>query len=204
MDRAYTNLLAHLHNASPSLPLTTIQSALAHYLANLTPLPTPLAATAISSALYLTQPFTNEKLLSLSTAFRHAIHLKYRGINEDIKARSRIGNLFSKSINGALRSWVSDVVKGIQGGHPILRLSSLSGLLLGIHDLELESKNRSDRTQHHQIHLGNARNVVEDELIVAVAEVMDRYAYGTKPGLSGSWETEFQSADRGAFWVLDT
>ncbi|KAF7767893.1 hypothetical protein Agabi119p4_7136 [Agaricus bisporus var. burnettii] len=193
MDRAYTNLLAQLHTTSPSLPLATIQSALAHYLANLAPLPTPLAATAVSSALYLAQPFTNEKLHSLLTAFRHAIHLKYRGIKEDIKTRPRIENLFSKSLNGALSSWVTDVVKGTQGGHHILRLSSLSGLLLGIHDLELESGTLSNRDQ---IQLGSARSALEDELIIATAEVMDAHSPRPTPESSGGWESEFQPSDR--------
>lgn len=199
VDKPYTNLLAHLHNSTPALPLSTIQSALAHYLAHLTPLPTPLAATAVSSALYLTQPFTLDKLQSLLTAFRHATHLKYRALTQDAKSRSPIGNLFSKSPNAALGQWVDDVVKGIQGGHPVLRLSCLSGLLLGTHDLELESKNQVDPTHPRTIQLGGARNSVEDELIVAVAEIMDTYSYGFMSGSPGDWEKEFQPTGRGMF-----
>jgi hypothetical protein len=196
MDRAYTNLLAQLHTTSPSLPLTTIQSALAHYLANLAPLPTPLAATAVSSALYLTQPFTNEKLQSFLTAFRHATHLKHRGTKEVAKTRSRIEGLFSRSLNGVINNWVTDVVKGIQGGHPMLRLSSLSGLLLGIHDLEVESENLPSQTQ---IHLGNARSAVEGEIIIAFAEVMDAHSSRPASGSSSGWESEFQPSGWGTF-----
>jgi hypothetical protein len=202
MDRAYSNLLAHLHNVTPSLPLTTIQSALAHYLAHLSPLPTPLAASAVSSALYLAQPFTNEKLQSLLTAFRHATHLRYRKQKDDIASRSSLGNLFSRSLNVALGQWMDDVVEGIQGGHPVLRLSSLSGLLLGIHDLELEAKKQADGDHARSINLGSARNNVEDELIVAVAEVMDTYSCVLAPASSGEWEKEFQPTGRGTFSPL--
>jgi hypothetical protein len=198
MDRAYTNLLAQLHTASPSLPLATIQSALAHYLANLAPLPTPLAATAVSSALYLTQPFTNAKLQSFSTAFRHATHLKHRGIKEDVKSRSRIEGLFSRSLDGVLSSWVTDVVKGIQGGHYVLRLSSLSGLLLGIRDLEVESQNLPNQTQ---LHLGNARSAVEGELIIAFAEVIDAHSPWPATESSSGWESEFQPSSLGMFSI---
>ncbi|KXN93401.1 hypothetical protein AN958_00325 [Leucoagaricus sp. SymC.cos] len=196
MDRAYSNLLAHLHKATPSLSLTTIQSALAHYLANLSPLPTPLAASAVSSPLYLTQPLSNEKLQSLLTAFRHATHLRYRKQRDDFKNRSRLGNIFSKSLAAALGQWVDDVVKGIQGGHPVLRLSSLSGLFLGIHDLEAEAKRQANETGSQPLHLGGSRNIVEDELIVAVAEIMDTYSYGFTEGSSEDWEREFQPMNR--------
>ncbi|KAF9447297.1 hypothetical protein P691DRAFT_802622 [Macrolepiota fuliginosa MF-IS2] len=198
-DRGYANLLAHLHNVKPTLPVATIQSALAHYLAHLVPLPTPLAATAVSSALYLAQPFALDRLQSLLTAFRHSVHLKCRVLVEDSKARSRIGNLFSKSLTAALGQWVDDVVKGIQGGQSVLRLSCLSGLLLGIHDLELEAKNRTSSPHpltSHSIQLGSARGPVEDELIVAVAEVMDTYSYALLSGSSGEWEKEFHPAEQ--------
>ncbi|KAF5360391.1 hypothetical protein D9756_004582 [Leucocoprinus leucothites] len=196
MDRGYTNLLAHLHKASPSLPLTTIQGALAHYLAHLSPLPTPLAASAISSTLYLTHPFTNDKLQSLLTAFRHATHLRYRNEQDDIKKRSRFENLFSKSLDAALGQWIEDVVKGIQGGHPMLRLSSLSGLLLGIRDLEVEAnKQQSDQAPVHSLHVESSRNIVEDELIVAVAEIMDTYSHELGLELLSSWEKESRPAD---------
>lgn len=192
-DKAYTNLLAHLHNSSPALPLSTIQSALAHYLANLSLPPTSLAATALSSALYTAQPFTHEKLLSLLTAFRHATHLKYRVFTEDFKSSSPIRNLFTKSLNAATGQWLDDVAKGIQGGHPILRLSSLSGLLLGIHDLELDAKNTLKRA----LQIGGSRNDIEDELIVATAEVIDSYSYAFMSASAGDWESEFRPDSRG-------
>ena len=192
MDRAYTNLLVHLRNADPILPLTTIQSTLAHYLAHISPLPTPLAASAVSSTLYLVQPFTNDRLQSLLTAFRHATHLRYSKKKNDMKNGSRLVNLFSSSISAALGQWIDNVVKGIQGGHPILRLSSLSGLLLGILDLETKLKeNQSDGA------FSLYKKGVEQELMIAVAEIMDTYSYGLTSGSASDWEKEFQPAGRG-------
>ncbi|KAJ3574471.1 hypothetical protein NP233_g1749 [Leucocoprinus birnbaumii] len=197
MDRAYTNLLAHLQNAKPTLPLTTIQSALAHYLAHLSPLPTPLAGLAISSPLYLAQPFTADRLQSLLTAFRHATHSRYRKQIDAMKNRSRIGTLFSKSLNAALDQWIEEVVKGVQGGHSVLRLSSLSGLLLGISDLEAEvGKTQSDDASARALRLEHSRNSVEDELVVAVAEVMDTHSYGLALVAVNDWEHEFVPAGR--------
>jgi len=196
MDRAYTNLLVHLRSADPILPLTTIQSALAHYLAHISPLPTPLAASAVSSTLYLVQPFTNDRLQSLLTAFRHAMHLRYSKKKNDMNNGSRLVNLFSSSISAALGQWIDNVVKGIQGGHPVLRLSSLSGLLLGILDLEAKLKeNQSDGS--FSLYLGNSKNGVEQELMMAVAEIMDTYSYGLTSDLANDWEKEFQPAGRG-------
>jgi hypothetical protein len=94
----YTILLTHLHNnTSSKLPLSTIQGALAHHLATALPLPTPLAATAISLPPHLSQPFTNEKLQSFSTAFRHATHLKYRAFADAVNSRSTLSTLLGKS-----------------------------------------------------------------------------------------------------------
>jgi hypothetical protein len=204
MDQAYRNLLTQLHNASPTLPLTTIQNALAHYLAHLSPPPTPLAASAVSAPLYIAQPFTNDKLQSLLTAFRHATHLKYRKKTEDLKNSSTLKNIFSKSLNAALSQWVDDIVKGIQGGHPVLRLSSLSGLLLGIHDLELEVKKHAAEGHTHTLHLASSKSAAEDELIVAVAEIIGTYSYGLTTASPGRWENEFQPSGRGAsyHWVF--
>jgi len=200
MDRAYTNLLAHLRSADPILPLTTIQSALAHYLAHISPLPTPLAASAVSSTLYLVQPFTSDRLQSLLTAFRHATHLRYSKKKNDIKNGSRLVNLFSSSINATLGQWIDNVAKGIQGGHPILRLSSLSGLLLGILDLEANLKeNQSDEA--FSLYLGNSKNGVEQELMMAVAEIMDTYPYGLTSDLASDWEKEFQPAGQGEYLI---
>lgn len=66
-------------------------------------------------------------------------------------------------------------------------LCSCTGLLLGVEDLKVEKG----------IDLGNTRSAVEDEIVVAVAEVIDAYAYGFRSASSNGveeWEKEFQPA----------
>jgi hypothetical protein len=187
-DRGYTILLTHLHNPTSTLSLPTIQGALAHHLATLSPLPTPLAATAISSPFFLSQPLTHTKLTSLLTAFRHATHLKFRALRDADKSRSGFSALFRKTLNGAMGQWVTDVIKGVQGGHPVLRLACCSGLLLGVEDLK-----QSD-------HLEVGRSGLENETVVSLAEVMDTYAFGVTSGTPTGveeWEREFQPAGQG-------
>ena len=187
-DRGYALLLTHLHNPTSTLLLPTIQGALAHHLATLSPLPTPLAATAVSSPFFLSQPLTHTKLTSLLTAFRHATHLKFRALRDADKSRSGFSSLFRKTLNGALSQWVIDVVKGVQGGHPVLRLACCSGLLLGVEDLK-----QSD-------HLEVGRSGLENETVVSLAEVMDTYAFGVTSGTPTGveeWEREFQPAGQG-------
>jgi len=188
-DRGYTLLLNHLHNPSTTLALPTLQGALAHHLSTLSPSPTPLAATAISSPFFLSQPFTHVKLNALLTAFRHAAHLKYRVLKKEGEERGRIEALFKKSLQADMDGWVKDVVKGLQGGSAVLRLASGCGLLLALEDLLQASKGE------HRF----ARGVVEDEDIVALAEVMDTYALSNSSSSSGveEWEKEFQPAGQG-------
>lgn len=199
-DRGYTILLSHLHNPLTKLAVSTIQGALAYQLANISPLPTSLAALTVSSPFYLSQPFTYPKLHSLCTAFRHATHLKYRALVDSHKSRSTMGSLFGRTLRTALSQWVNDVLRGLQGGHAILRLASCTGLLLGVEDLKVGGSDEGTKG----IDLGSARSLVEDETVVAVAEVMDAYAYGSGSGSSSSnsveeWEKEFQPAGQGKF-----
>lgn len=200
-DRGYTILLSHLHNTTSQLPLSTLQGALAHHLATAWPLPTALAATAISSPFYLSQPFTYDKLQSFSTAFRHAAHLKYRALADAAKTRSTVSTLLGRSMQTTMSQWVSDVLKGVQGGHPVLRLASCSGLLLGVEDLRVGEKSE----KKEGVDVGSARSGVEDETVVSLAEVMDTYAYGfsSSPSSSGieEWEKEFQPAGQGEFFL---
>ena len=202
MSAGYTILLSHLHNPATNLAVSTIQGALAYQLANVSPLPTSLVALTISSPFYLSQPFTYPKLNSLCTAFRHAIHLKYRALVESHKHRSTIGSLFGRTLRTALGQWVTEVLKGLQGGHAVLRLASCTGLLLGIEDLKVGESDDNMKG----IDLGNAaRFAVEDEIVVAVAEVMDTYASGFGSSSSNGieeWEKEFQPAGQGKFFFF--
>ncbi|KAJ7645555.1 hypothetical protein DFH06DRAFT_1333196 [Mycena polygramma] len=174
----YANLLAHLHNPSTSLPLQTIQSALAHHLAKLSPLPTPLAASIVSSPLFSVHPFSHPKLQTLFTAFRHAAHLKYRDCKDAEKSQSVVGAVFSRGTAGRVKQWAGAVLKGIRGGQPILRLACCGGLLAGLEDLK----------NAEQLQLG--RSQLEDEVVISVAESMDVYSHVAST--AAGWEAEFQ------------
>ncbi|PBK97608.1 hypothetical protein ARMGADRAFT_1162451 [Armillaria gallica] len=175
----YRNLLAHLSRPTTSLPFETIQAALAHHLAHLSPLPTPLAATAVSSPLFLSHPLTLAKLDALSTAFRHALHIKFDLLKRDAEQRSALGAVFSRAVRTRLALWVDALIKGLQGGQPIMRLACSTGVILGMNDVKLTSQ-----------------GYVENEVVLSLAEVMDLYKYDTfplpSPSGAGEWEKEFQ------------
>ena len=105
-------------------------------------------------------------------------------------------SVFGRTLRTALDQWVTEVLKGLQGGHAVLRLASCTGLLLGVEDVKIGGSDMKG------IDLSNARFVVEDEIVVAVAEVMDAYAYGFGSSSSNDieeWEKEFQPAGQGKF-----
>ncbi|KAF5382313.1 hypothetical protein D9757_008479 [Collybiopsis confluens] len=131
-------LLQHLHRKDPVIPLENIQSALAFHLGNASTSTSSLAATAITSPLFLSVSLA--RLQGLSNAFRHSVHLNKK---IDVKA----------------------LLDGLQGGHPILRLSAATGILLGLQDVKAKSNSR-----------------VSDTILIAFAEVLDQQ----------EWETEFQ------------
>ncbi|KAJ4491609.1 hypothetical protein C8J55DRAFT_284139 [Lentinula edodes] len=186
-SHAYTNLLQHLHRAQPALPLETIQSALAFHIANHSLVPTPLAATAITSPLFLSYPFTLSRLQTLSNSFRHAIHLKFT-----LLSGPRF-SFFERSISAHLAQWTEELIKGIQGGNPLLRLAAASGILLGLEDLRTQAKANSLDVDSNSSDLASqgpvpyaTRAKVEDEIVIAFAEVMDQ------EGVGREWESEFQ------------
>ncbi|KAF9267284.1 hypothetical protein L218DRAFT_984839 [Marasmius fiardii PR-910] len=188
----YAGLLQHLHRTERVLPLETIQAALSHHLANVQPLPTSLVATAISSNLFLATPFTLPPLQSLQISLRHALHLKYALLD---KPQGLSSSIFTRSIRSRMNQWVSDLMKGLQDGHPVMRLTAATGVLLGLKDLR-EGKS---------LELGT-RRTVEDEIVVAFAEVMDLYRHEVTEDNEGQnfnetstrtaeWEREFQGAE---------
>lgn len=169
VDRGYTNLLTHLHRPSTTLPLQTIAASFSHYLATLTTSPTPLTATIISSPLFF--PVSHTKLQILSTAFRHAVHLKYKGLSVSK------GGLFELGLKARLEEWVLGVLNGFKGGMSVMTLACAGGLLLGLDHLK------------ENIGLFVERGTAEDEVVVAFAEAME--LYGPRQEGSG-WEGEFQ------------
>ncbi|KAL4256424.1 hypothetical protein AB1N83_013656, partial [Pleurotus pulmonarius] len=195
MDRGYTNFLTHLHAGGTKIPLQKIQATLSHYLAHASPLPTPLAGTVVSSPLFLALSY--QRLQTLSTAFRYALHVKYQLVAAELEERRSqslgwglLANVFSRGVITRIQQWVAAILKGLQGGHPILRLACCCGILLGMEDLRVAVPKEGDGN-HKRItfEASTAKGNVEDEAVVALAESMDRYSY--LEGDAG-WEKEFR------------
>jgi hypothetical protein len=179
MDRGYTNLLFHLNRPSTALPLQTLTASLSHYLSSL-PSPTPLTAILITSS-FFTPPRSHTELSALSTAFRHAVHLKHKSLIDD-QSGNGLGTLFSRGVKVRLRDWVRDVLKGLEGGVGVLRLACAGGILTGLGDLEQVGKLKAGSGEA-------GRGRVEDEVVVALADVMELYESAAH---GGGWEKEFQ------------
>ena len=171
----YNNLLAHLQRPTPSVQLETIQGTLSHHLAHLSPLPTPLAASAVSAPLFLALPLTITKLDTLATAFRHAVHIKYDLITKAADESSLAKAIFTRGTRTLLGQWVADLLKGLHGGQPIMRLACSTGVLMGIHDFEK---------------LRAYKGPAENEVVLSLAEVMDQFR--SFQASSSDWEKEFQ------------
>jgi len=172
-DRGYTLLLSSLGTRKPNstkTPLSTIQALIVHYLANINPSPTPLAATIVSSPIF--HQFLHSELELLSTSFRHAVHSKLQALKADSSG------LFSPSVDTQFNVWSLAILQGLEGGHPIIRLACCSGLLLGLEDVlpHLPTKKR------------DVKSIVEDELVMTFADVIDQFS------TSDSWGKEFRSA----------
>ncbi|KAJ8691663.1 hypothetical protein PTI98_011213 [Pleurotus ostreatus] len=195
MDRGYTNFLTHLHAGGTKIPLQKIQATLSHFLAHASPLPTPLAGTVVSSPLFLALSY--QRLQTLSTAFRYSLHLKYQLIEAELEERRSqslgwglLANVFSRGVITRIQQWVGAILKGLQGGHPILRLACCCGILLGMEDLRVVVPKEGDDNHRRITFEGStAKGNVEDEAVVALAESMDRYSY--LEGDAG-WEKEFR------------
>ncbi|KAF9019185.1 hypothetical protein BDZ89DRAFT_1073211 [Hymenopellis radicata] len=178
MTSMYSNLLAHLQQPTSSVGLETIQGALSHHLAHLSPLPTPLAASAVSAPLFLSHPLTLAKLDTLSTAFRHAVHIKYDLLTKDAEESSLTKALFTRGPRTRLGQWVGALINGLQGGQPIMRLACSTGILMGMNDFEK---------------LRAQKGPAENEVVLSLAEVMDLFrSFQLSSASSSEWEKEFQ------------
>ncbi|EIN12584.1 hypothetical protein PUNSTDRAFT_60653 [Punctularia strigosozonata HHB-11173 SS5] len=155
-DRNYRNLLAHLHDPSTKLALPAIQAAVAHYIASLEPAPTPLAAIVVSSPYF--RACEQTQLDALSTAFRHAVHLKYKAAENDH------GGVFSPGTNARMNTWAKATLAGLQGGHPLLRLACAGGLLQGLDDTRVQLGGDGS----------GARGRSEAEVVLAFAAAIDQ------------------------------
>ncbi|KAG1749199.1 hypothetical protein EDB19DRAFT_1681290 [Suillus lakei] len=174
-DRGHTLLLSSLGRSNTTkTPLSTIQALIVHYLANIHPSPTPLAATIVSSPIFL--PFSHSKLELLITSFRHAVHSKLQVLKADSNG------LFSPSLDTQLNVWSLAILQGLEGGHAIIRLACCSGLLLGLEDI----------LQHLPAKKRDVKGIAEDELVMTFADVVDQFS------TSDTWGKEFHSAAESA------
>lgn len=174
-DRGHTLLLSSLGRSNTTkTPLSTIQALIVHYLANIRPSPTPLAATIVSSPVFL--PFSHSKLEALSTSFRHAVHSKLQVLKADSNG------LFSPSLDTQLNVWSLAIFQGLEGGNAIIRLACCSGLLLGLEDI----------LQHLPAKKRDVKGIAEDELVMTFADVIDQFS------TSDTWGKEFHSAAESA------
>jgi hypothetical protein len=90
-------------------------------------------------------------------------------------------------VKSQLKEWATASLKGLQGGHPIMRLACAGGLLIGLDEVEITNY--------------GWRKVAEDEIVVALAEIMDIFNAQSP----GGWEKEFQpetETGEGALTVL--
>lgn len=115
------------------------------------------------------------------SVFRHAVKARRQVLAQSHEERWTVTKaIFSRSVQSGVETWVTEVMKGLQGGQAVLRFSCLVGLLLGLKDL---AGAYGEFTQ------------VEDEIIVALAEVMDTHAQTVT---ADDWEKEFQPHEDGA------
>ncbi|TBU54621.1 hypothetical protein BD310DRAFT_1041642 [Dichomitus squalens] len=180
-DRGYINLIRHLTRATSTLPLETLQASIAHYLARppvpVPGTPTPLAATTLASPHF--RPYTYQKLSALSVAFRHAVHLRLAVHKEE--AEKHPGGLLARGVDVAGRTakWLGAVLEGFRGSVAVVRLACAAGLMLGLEDWEAELGLKKKGAR--------ARAKVEEEVVIALAEVVDGYT-----GVGSGWEKDFK------------
>jgi len=194
--------------------------------------PTPLAAAIVGSPVFrfLDQVDVetingDRRLEMLLKAFRHAVHYKVHALlgkpdpsnpsasTPSSSSQGILSSVFSLPIESKLSTWTRDILNGLQGGPSAARFSCLGGLLAGLEDLE---RQKAARKAGHTTDPDGKREVdevvavrrrtrgkVEEEVIVALAEVMEAYllplsdqlANGGRSGLE--WELEFvQSTPR--------
>ncbi|OSD07371.1 hypothetical protein PYCCODRAFT_1430626 [Trametes coccinea BRFM310] len=179
-DRGYVNLVRHLTRTTvtSALTLDTLQASIAHYLAR-PPVPVPGTPTSLVAATLASPIFrklTYAKLAALALAFRHAFHLRVGFLDE--KSTARPGRLSAAQISKLAR-WTEHIRAGFTGSHAIVRLASASGLLLGMEDWESDLQFKKKQ--------GRVAAEVEEEVVIALAEILDEYA---KEG--SGWEKDFK------------
>jgi len=192
--------------------------------------PTPLAAAIVGSSMFRFPDQTdaetiNGRLETLLKAFRHAVHYKVHALlgkpdpanpsasTSSSNSHGILSSVFSLPIESKLSTWTRDVLDGLEGGPPAARFACLGGLLTGLEDLERQKAARkagyvTDTDGKREVDevvavRRRTRGKVEEEVIVALAEVMeadplplsDRFV--SDGGQRSDWESEFAQSASG-------
>ena len=166
VDKGYLNLLAHLRQPKSSLSEETLHSAICHYLIQSSP--TPLVESILASPRWQSTPLSLKSTLGLGNSFKSAAYLKW----QDLKKSER--GFFDVSISSEFTTWTRDILNGSKNGFALLRVSILGGLLSGLALLSSNAK--------------IAIRQVEEELVIAFAEIMDLIFRSN----SDPWANEFE------------
>ena len=186
--------------------------------------PTPLAAAIVGSSAFQFTDQTDAETISgrlemLLKAFRHAVHYKVHALlgkpdpanpttsNSGSNSQSLLSSVFSLPVESKLSTWTRDILNGLQGGPSVVRFACLGGLLVGLEDLERQKAARkagrvTDTDGKGEVDevvavRRRTRGKVEEEVIVALAEVMEAYPlplndrYANKGAKRSDWESEF-------------
>jgi hypothetical protein len=161
----------------------------------------------------------NGRLEMALKAFRNSVHYKAHALlgkpdpanpsasTSSSSSHGILSSVFSLPMESKLSMWTQDVLKGLQGGPSVVRFACLGGLLIGLEDLERQWAAR--KAGHVTGTDGNGeadevvavrrrtRGKVEEEVIVALAEVMEAYPLPfsdqsmNNRGRRSDWELEF-------------
>jgi hypothetical protein len=186
--------------------------------------PTPLTAATVGSSMFHFSDQTdaeavNRRLEMVLKAFRRAVHYKDHALlgkpdpadpptsTSSSSSQGILSSLFSLPLASRLSIWVRDILNGLQGGPSAVRFACLGGLLVGLADLERQKAARKAGQATGTDGKGEVGEVVavrrytrgrvEEEVIVALAEVMEAYPLPSSDhstnngGPKSDWELEF-------------
>ena len=87
-----------------------------------------------------------------------------------------------------MAEWLRDLFKGFEGGQTLIRFVSAGGILLGLDDLK--NKLGADPGS------GSVRAKTEDELIIALTEIMEIYGAPKDSALEKEFQPETEHGER--------
>jgi hypothetical protein len=186
--------------------------------------PTPLAAAIVGSSIFRFHDQTdvetiNGRLETLLNGFRRAVHYKVHALlgkpdpsnpsasTSGSSSQGILSSVFSLSMESKLSTWTRDVLNGLQGGPSAVRFACMGGLLVGLEDLKKQKAaweagdatgpDRKGEVGEVVTVRRRTRGRVEEEVIIALAEVMEAYPlplgdqFADEDGPGSDWESEF-------------